>query len=47
MNYKGMVSIEAFSTKLAAANIWRQMFESETQLMEDSIKYLKRMINDE
>ena len=46
MNYKGMVSIEAFSMKLAAANIWRQMFESETQLMEDSIKYLKQVMND-
>ena len=44
MNYKGMVSIEAFSTKLAAANIWRPMFKSETQLMQDSIKYLKKLV---
>ena len=44
MNYKGMISIEAFSTKLAAANIWRPMFKSETQLMQDSIKYLKKII---
>lgn len=44
MNYKGMISIEAFSTKLAAANIWRPMFKSETQLMTDSIKYLKKII---
>ena len=44
MNYKGMVSIEAFSTKLSAAHIWRPMFESETQLMGDSIKYLQKII---
>ncbi|MBL7817843.1 MAG: sugar phosphate isomerase/epimerase [Saprospiraceae bacterium] len=44
MNYKGLVSIEAFSMKLAAANIWRPMFESETQLMQDSIKYLKKIL---
>ena len=44
MNYKGMISIEAFSTKLAAANIWRPMFESETQLMRDSLAYLKKIL---
>jgi D-psicose/D-tagatose/L-ribulose 3-epimerase len=41
INYKGMVSIEAFSSKLSAANIWRNMFESEMQLVNDSILYLK------
>lgn len=41
INYKGMISIEAFSTKLSAANIWRKMFESETQLVMDSFNYLK------
>lgn len=41
INYKGMISIEAFSSKLSAANIWRNMFESEMQLVNDSIQYLK------
>lgn len=41
INYKGMVSIEAFSSKLSAANIWRNMFDSEMQLVKDSIQYLK------
>jgi D-psicose/D-tagatose/L-ribulose 3-epimerase len=36
-----MISIEAFSSKLSAANIWRNMFESELQLVNDSIQYLK------
>lgn len=44
MNYQGMLSIEAFSMKLAAANIWRPMFESETQLMRDSINYLQKLL---
>lgn len=39
-----MLSIEAFSEKLAAANIWRKMFESEEQLMKDSYEYLKTII---
>lgn len=43
MNYQGMISIEAFSMKLSAANIWREMFESEYQLMSDSISYLKKL----
>ncbi|MEY3577359.1 MAG: hypothetical protein RL394_942 [Bacteroidota bacterium] len=41
INYKGMISIEAFSSKLSAANIWRNMFDSEMQLVNDSIQYLK------
>lgn len=41
INYQGMISIEAFSTKLSAANIWRKMFDSEMQLVNDSINYLK------
>jgi D-psicose/D-tagatose/L-ribulose 3-epimerase len=44
MDYQGMLSIEAFSMKLAAANIWRPMFESEFQLMQDSINYLKKLL---
>jgi D-psicose/D-tagatose/L-ribulose 3-epimerase len=44
MDYKGMISIEAFSMKLSAANIWRPMFKSEMQLMQDSIKYLKKIL---
>jgi D-psicose/D-tagatose/L-ribulose 3-epimerase len=39
-----MISIEAFSTKLAAANIWRKMFDSEMQLVKDSIQFLKQHI---
>jgi D-psicose/D-tagatose/L-ribulose 3-epimerase len=44
IGYSGMISIEAFSTKLAAANIWRKMFDSEMQLVKDSIQYLKQHI---
>jgi len=44
IGYTGMISIEAFSTKLAAANIWRRMFESEMQLVNDSIQFLKTHI---
>jgi len=44
IGYTGMISIEAFSTKLAAANIWRKMFESEMQLVNDSIQFLKQHI---
>lgn len=45
INYAGMISIEAFSEKLAAANIWRKTFESEEQLMRDSFSYLKGLIS--
>jgi D-psicose/D-tagatose/L-ribulose 3-epimerase len=38
-----MLSIEAFSEKLAAANIWRKMFESEEQLMKDSFVFLDNL----
>ncbi|MFM1794507.1 MAG: hypothetical protein RL642_892 [Bacteroidota bacterium] len=41
IGYTGMVSVEAFSTKLAAANIWRKMFDTEMQLVEESYHYLK------
>jgi D-psicose/D-tagatose/L-ribulose 3-epimerase len=44
INYEGMLSIEAFSEKLAAANIWRKMFDSEEQLMKDSYEYLTTII---
>jgi hypothetical protein len=43
INYQGMISIEAFSTKLSAANIWRKMFNSESELMYDSFNYLKQI----
>ena len=46
INYQGMISIEAFSSKLSAANIWRNMFESEMQLVNDSFKYLKNIQNE-
>jgi D-psicose/D-tagatose/L-ribulose 3-epimerase len=36
-----MISVEAFSTKLSAANIWRKMFDSEMQLVKESYQYLK------
>jgi D-psicose/D-tagatose/L-ribulose 3-epimerase len=45
-NYKGMLSIEAFSEKLAAANIWRKMFDSEEQLMRDSFAYLNARMHE-
>lgn len=44
INYKGWVSVEAFSEKLPAANIWRQMFENEEVLMKESLKFLKNNI---
>lgn len=44
INYQGTLSIEAFSTKLSVANIWRKMFESEEQLMRDSFAFLKHKI---
>ena len=43
INYQGMISIEAFSTKLSAANIWRKMFNNESELMNDSFNYLKQL----
>lgn len=43
IDYKGMISVEAFSTKLSAANIWRKMFESEMQLVKESYQYLNRI----
>lgn len=46
IGYSRMVSVEAFSTKLAAANIWRKMFDSEMQLVEESYQYLKKIIHE-
>jgi D-psicose/D-tagatose/L-ribulose 3-epimerase len=43
IGYSGMISVEAFSSKLTAANIWRPLFESEEQLVKDSIQYLKNI----
>ena len=40
IGYTGMISVEAFSTKLSAANIWRPLFENEIQLTKDSYQYL-------
>ncbi len=42
--YKGMISIEAFSEKLSAANIWRKMFDSEMQLAKDSFELVKSLM---
>lgn len=42
INYNGWLSVEAFSQKLAVANIWRKMFDSEEQLMRDSLAFLKQ-----
>ncbi|MFC0183451.1 sugar phosphate isomerase/epimerase family protein [Pseudarcicella hirudinis] len=47
INYDGWLSIEAFSTKLAAANIWRKMFTSEEQLMQDGFEFMKAMLSRE
>lgn len=44
VKYDGWLSVEAFSQKLAVANIWRKMFDSETQLMEDSLSFLKNSL---
>ena len=43
IGYSGMISVEAFSSKLTAANIWRPLFDSEEQLVKDSIQYLKNI----
>jgi D-psicose/D-tagatose/L-ribulose 3-epimerase len=42
INYDGWLSVEAFSPKLAVANIWRKMFDSEEQLMKDSLGFIKK-----
>lgn len=46
IGYNGMISVEAFSTKLAAANIWRKMFDSEMQLVQESYHYLKSIMHE-
>jgi D-psicose/D-tagatose/L-ribulose 3-epimerase len=43
IHYKGILSIEAFSPKLSAANIWRPLFENEMQLTKDSFEYLQSL----
>jgi D-psicose/D-tagatose/L-ribulose 3-epimerase len=42
VSYDGWLSVEAFSPKLAVANIWRQMFDSEEQLMRESLHFIKQ-----
>jgi len=42
IGYDGWLSIEAFGTKLPAANIWRQMFDSEEQLMRDGLAFIQK-----
>ncbi len=42
IGYDHWLSIEAFSKKLPAANIWRKMFDSEEQLMRDGLAFLKQ-----
>jgi D-psicose/D-tagatose/L-ribulose 3-epimerase len=44
IKYDGWLSIEAFSEKLAVANIWRKMFDSEDQLMKESLSFLKKHV---
>lgn len=44
IDYQGVISVEAFSQKLSAAHIWRQMFESEEQLVKDSYVYLEKLM---
>lgn len=41
IDYQGWLSIEAFSPKLSVANIWRQMFDSEEQLMREGLAFIK------
>ena len=41
IDYHDVISIEAFSPKLSAANIWRQMFENEEVLMKEGLSFLK------
>jgi D-psicose/D-tagatose/L-ribulose 3-epimerase len=41
IGYEGWLSVEAFSPKLAVAHIWRQMFVSETQLMKESLSFIR------
>jgi D-psicose/D-tagatose/L-ribulose 3-epimerase len=43
VEYTGMISVEAFSTKLSVANIWRKMFDNEMQLVKESYQYLKSL----
>jgi D-psicose/D-tagatose/L-ribulose 3-epimerase len=43
IHYNGKLSIEAFSPKLSAANIWRPLFENEMQLTKDSFEYLQSL----
>ncbi len=45
IKYDGWLSIEAFSPKLPAANIWRQMFDSEEQLMRDGLAFIKQNVH--
>lgn len=46
INYDGWLSIEAFSQKLPAANIWRKMFDSEEQLMRDGLAFIKQKVGE-
>ncbi len=41
IDYQGCLSVEAFSEKLAVANIWRKMFDTEEQLMQDSLAFVR------
>ena len=46
IEYTGMISVEAFSTKLSVANIWRKMFDNEMQLVKESYQYLKSILHE-
>ncbi|WP_229236073.1 sugar phosphate isomerase/epimerase family protein [Dyadobacter tibetensis] len=41
IGYDGWIGIEAFGTKLPAANIWRKMYESEEKLMREGLAFIK------
>ena len=43
IGYTGILSVEAFSSKLSAAHIWRKMFESENQLITESLAHIKKI----
>ena len=48
--YDGWMVVEAFGLALpeiaAATKIWRRMYQSEEQLAEDALKFMKRNVSD-
>ena len=43
IKYDAYLSVEAFSSKLAVANIWRKMFDNEETLMKESLEFIRAM----